>query len=304
MVNGGGNVGIGVTSPTAKLHVDGTVRFQSLGTGTQTTSLMTDASGNISSRTLNITNWDNAYSWGDHAAEGYLTSFSEVDPTWNGTADQTGTIGRAGNVGIGTTSPTTKLDVNGTVKAGSFAQNSDGIRITSPDGAAFATNTSAITGAIKIQLPQYRSSTMMRMTVKIYQYTTDKSYTIELGGYNYSAGNWLNTFADISTRLGDNLTVRFGHDGTYNCIWIGETTSNWSYPQVFVTEFQGGFNNCNIDQWDDGWDVSFVTSFNTVETTANSAYTPSGTGTTNYLAKWITPTTLGIGSVYDNGKWV
>ena len=109
----GTNVGIGTTSPSSKLHVNGSVRFQGLGTGTQTTSLMVDASGNVTSRSLNITNWDNAYSWGDHAAAGYLTSFSEVDPTWNGSANQTGAIGRTGNVGIGTTSPTQKLHVEG-----------------------------------------------------------------------------------------------------------------------------------------------------------------------------------------------
>ena len=29
----------------------------------------------------NITNWDTAYGWGDHASVGYLTSFTETDPT-------------------------------------------------------------------------------------------------------------------------------------------------------------------------------------------------------------------------------
>src|SRR5210317_1402710 len=28
-----------------------------------------------------ISNWDTAYSWGDHSTEGYLTSFTETDPT-------------------------------------------------------------------------------------------------------------------------------------------------------------------------------------------------------------------------------
>ncbi|MFO7880416.1 MAG: hypothetical protein R6V52_10305, partial [Bacteroidales bacterium] len=99
----------GTTSPTSLLHVDGSVRFSSLGTGTQTTGLMIDGSGNLSARTLNIANWDNAYSWGDHATEGYL--LTEVDPTWSGTANETGDIGRSGNVGIGTTSPGAKLDI-------------------------------------------------------------------------------------------------------------------------------------------------------------------------------------------------
>jgi hypothetical protein len=30
----------------------------------------------------NSTNWDTAYSWGDHASEGYLTSFTETDPIY------------------------------------------------------------------------------------------------------------------------------------------------------------------------------------------------------------------------------
>jgi hypothetical protein len=39
---------------------------------------------------------------------------AETDPTWNGTADQTGDVGRTGNVGIGTTNPQSKLEVYGT----------------------------------------------------------------------------------------------------------------------------------------------------------------------------------------------
>lgn len=31
--------------------------------------------------TTNISNWNTAYGWGDHALEGYLTSFTETDPT-------------------------------------------------------------------------------------------------------------------------------------------------------------------------------------------------------------------------------
>ena len=33
--------------------------------------------------TTNITNWNTAYSWGNHSLAGYLTSFTETDPIWN-----------------------------------------------------------------------------------------------------------------------------------------------------------------------------------------------------------------------------
>lgn len=33
--------------------------------------------------TTNISNWNTAYTWGNHALAGYLTSFTETDPIWN-----------------------------------------------------------------------------------------------------------------------------------------------------------------------------------------------------------------------------
>ena len=152
---------------------------------------------------------------------------------------------------------------------GGLADNSAALRVFAPGGAGYATSTSAVTGAIKIRLPQYRTSTMMRMTIKIYEYngtTASSSRSIDLGGYNNSAGGWLNTFATQVTHGGGDLNVRFGHDGTYNCIWIGETSTVWAYPQVFVTDFQAGYNGYTNTQWINNWTITFVTTFNTVET--------------------------------------
>jgi len=56
-----GNVGIGVALPSTKLEVSGVIT----------------ATGGTS------TNWNTAYGWGDHAAVGYLTSFTETDPVFS-----------------------------------------------------------------------------------------------------------------------------------------------------------------------------------------------------------------------------
>jgi hypothetical protein len=42
--------------------------------------LVTDGDGNLQEITNNATNWDTAYSWGNHASAGYLTSYTESDP--------------------------------------------------------------------------------------------------------------------------------------------------------------------------------------------------------------------------------
>jgi len=62
----------------------------------------------------NISNWNSAFGWGNHASAGYLTSFTEDDPTWDGPTNLTSDIARIGNVGIGVTAPVLqKLVVSG-----------------------------------------------------------------------------------------------------------------------------------------------------------------------------------------------
>jgi len=62
----------------------------------------------------------------------YLTSFNETDPTWSGTANTTGDIGRTGRVGIGTTSPT-----NGKLVVSYSSTDIYGIYVTMPGWAIY-----------------------------------------------------------------------------------------------------------------------------------------------------------------------
>jgi hypothetical protein len=189
-----------------------------------------------------------------------------------------------GNVTIGSTTDNGyKLDVTGTLRTTSNHINQGYLKVTNgiisgdngrffaPQGASYVTQASVITGAFKIKLPvaKFNSGTMIRMTIKIYTYNTGRSYTFDVGGYNLNS-IWYNTFATSSTDSGVLFNVRFGIDATSNCIWIGELATAWDYPQVYVTDFQGGFAGSD-EGWSSGWSITTVTAFDTVTTTRTSA---------------------------------
>jgi len=79
---------------------------------------------NISS--TNVNDWNTAFGWGNHATAGYLKSYTETDPKigantagylpkWDGAALVTGAIYQdaSGNIGLGTITPSAKLQING-----------------------------------------------------------------------------------------------------------------------------------------------------------------------------------------------
>lgn len=148
--------------------------------------------------------------------------------------------------------------------------NNGGGYIPFPKGAYYVTTSSSHTGAIKIKLPVHGTDDMLKFVVDIFDYSTGESVTMNIAGYLYqTTGNneWTNcTVTTLTERTDRDYTVRFGADGTNNCLWIGETNSTWSYPQVIVRDFYGGYS-MDVDAYDDNWSISFETSFDTVDET-------------------------------------
>jgi hypothetical protein len=130
--------------------------------------------------------------------------------------------------------------------------------IRQPNGGTYSGEASEM-GAIVIILPQSWTDTMMRFAIDVYLYSSsgNTSFTAMVGGYNSTAGQWINEFAQIIGSTEANNRVRFGHNGTSCCIVIGDTSSLWGYPKINIRDFQAGYSNYAISQWEDGWGISF-----------------------------------------------
>lgn len=103
-----GNVGISTTTPTAKLHTVGTVRFQNLPNGKRPTYLLgTDSSGNVMEYSPSV------------IGGGVNCNFPNflIKSSGFGSTTCSQIYDNGINVGIGTTSPGNKLTVNGNIQS-------------------------------------------------------------------------------------------------------------------------------------------------------------------------------------------
>jgi len=165
-------------------------------------------------------------------------------------------------------------------------------RVFAPQGAAGSWDGTQ-TGAIKIRLPFKANNPMWYMTVKIYNYSGRAISEYKMGNYSYSDGSY-NSAATCHADSGAPIhNVRFGNDGSYDCVWIGETSTSWTYPVVAVTDFSAGFRSGEASNTSSNWNISIVTSFNTV---GGTLYPASNTGYQYAYAYYGNSNVAGTGS--------
>ena len=203
-----------------------------------------------------------------------------------------------------------------------FRPSSSAVHCWQPKDGYYHTTTSAHTGAIRIKLPPFHDS-MVTFWVDVYDYAINESFSAYISGYPYLGSTWSYTSAVIIGGVARNFTVRFGDNNTAGTgaeyyVYIGETNSTWAYPQVVVRDVFAGYSSNEWDGDDDGWDVTFVTSFaNIAQTQSNTLpygdynkliNTPAagvtGTGTANYISKWTGASSQGNSSIVDNATSV
>ncbi len=146
-----------------------------------------------------------------------------------------------------------------TINPGDIRNNEDGV-IRNPAGGYRPSVSAAETGAICIQLPVGWSSTMLKFTVDIYEYEAGYSCSIEVSGYNFGAGYWINCTARVIGGSNVEYPVRFGvtPDNSRCAIYIGNANESWSYPQIRVKDVLVGYSNYARTQWESGWNIFFA----------------------------------------------
>lgn len=121
--------------------------------------------------------------------------------------------------------------------------------------AQYTSDSSEVTGIIKISLPSGWSATMMGIEIDVYDYSRNAYSKVLVGGYNYTTQAWYNTSVSILGNHGYN--VRLGYDGSKCCILLGSTTYVWHYPKVVVRNVMSAFSG--YMSLNGTWNTSVIT---------------------------------------------
>jgi hypothetical protein len=127
------------------------------------------------------------------------------------------------------------------------------------------------TGAIKLGFGSSPTADMICGWVDIYNYTADDTVSIFIGGYLYQGAGqneWVSeSVTTFTNNTSQDFTVRFGHDGTQHCIYIGELASTWAYSQITARDWTVGYTS-DVDVYATGPTITYeATAFQNVDAT-------------------------------------
>jgi hypothetical protein len=221
----------------------------------------------------------------------------------DGSGVKTGSIYDDGNVAlIGKTTATGgyKLEVEGNTLVTGYAASiyPSNNSVYYRDVYQYSSTASSLTGTMKFTLPKTWANTMLTFTIKGYNYVAGQgAWECIISGYNYrdeeyGFPGWYKCSAEIRG-FAPFSQVRLAHDGTKCCLLLGDTSTDWVYPQVAITEVFASYGETS------GWGEPYSMSFITSETGLNSIVTPETIiyGNDDFGTDWFDYSTY----VYVNG---
>ena len=125
---------------------------------------------------------------------------------------------------------------------------------------------SSVTGALCISLPENMNNPLCSFWIDVYNHVKGTSFSVYVAGQPYTT-QWFQPSAVV---LGANHKVRFGRSSTNRLIYIGELDTTWSFPSVSIRNVIASYDP-NMDAFfGNGWSISFVQSFETIDHTFGS----------------------------------
>jgi len=281
-ITSGSNIGIGTTTPSSSLHIYGSTYFGSR-------LILERTAGAIGRYSLGVDTANNQFGITDEA-QGNLTRFS---------------INAAGNVGLGVSSPASKLEISGSGTANSI--------MTQPIIAAYASNgfnlgsdgTNSLIGVSNSGTDMVFLKRAGGVYSEAMRITSGGEVRIGSGGLKFSSGSTaLNyyeegTFSPTNTSQNfDAVTVisgryvRIGNQVTINCRWNVDANTTGMKYLVFDLPF-AFFNNANINF------TGIVSNYNNGASSASSNVGTSvrntaGSTTQQYIQAYYTSTGTGV----------
>jgi hypothetical protein len=272
-----GNVGIGTASPASKLDVIGLGRFRDANT----------YEGAFIEGTNGI-----AY-FGSLATDAISLYSSGVSRVY---------INNAGNVGIGTTSPVARLDVSGNIAATGIV-SAGGKKLSLGILDINVNNQTQV--RINTTIPFASGAADFTVNIKGFAYGAEQMVSLSLGWHYYLETFWNET---IISNGAWSPTVSLAKDTNGFVVIYLPSPPYWSklyVESVYSSSYQASYSSgwtwtdANIS---DCTDVSVLT-YKPLATsiTGSSGSTAAISGTTNYVSKFTTASTLGNSLIYDNG---